>query len=154
MKPEQAFDLVAGMLVRLKVPFQTREDGMGHRVLAGSTAVYINFGEWEDDAVVSLGAPVLEELPTGGDDYVKSVAYVNDLNCRVVFGKFCRYRDHIRLEYELLAGNLQAEELMNALNSVAALADHWDDKLQAELGGSTWEAKEDQLRVSERIVET
>jgi hypothetical protein len=154
MKPEQALDLVAGMLMRLKVPFQARDDGVGHRVLAGSTAVYINFAEWDTDAVISLSAPVLEDLPTGGDEYVKSVAYVNDLNCRVVFGKFCRYRDHIRLEYELLAGNLQAEELMNALNSVATLADHWDDKLQAELGGSTWAAKDEQLNDGQRVVET
>jgi hypothetical protein len=139
MDKMQAADYVAGILARNQVPFQTRNDNLQFRILSGSTAVFVDFADWRQDTVISLSAPVLQELPSEGEAYWKSLQTLNELNCKVYFGKLCRYGEVLRLEHDLLASRLQGEELMNALDTIAGLADEWDDRLRTELGGKTWE---------------
>jgi hypothetical protein len=155
MQPDQAADLVAGILTRNQIPFSTREDGRQHRVLFGSTAIYINFVSWGDEeAVVNLAGVVLERLDTSEETRTKAVSHLNELNGKVYFGKFCLYDDVIRVEHDLAASHLQGDELMNALNVVASLSDNWDDQLQEELGGSTWEDVEQESSDEEEALET
>ena len=153
MQPDQAADLVAGILTRNDVPFGSRDDGRAHRVLYGSTAVYIACNQWgDDDTVVSLAAAVLEQIPESAR--AQALERVNKLNCEGYFGKFCLYGDVIKLEHELLASHMQAAELMNALDIVVNRADENDDELKKEFGGKTWEDVEKESNSEEEALDT
>src|SRR6266550_1203247 len=60
---------------------------------------------------------------------------LNERNRVVRYGKFFfnRAKGEIHVEYELLGDHLQDEEFLNALTTVAELADDHDDALQREL---------------------
>jgi hypothetical protein len=153
MQPDQAADYVAGILTRNEVPFATREDGRGHRVLYGTTAVFITVAPFGDeDAIVSLSAPALEQLDP--DSAPKILSRINQLNCENYFGKWCLYDDVIRVEHELLASRLQPEEMMNALRMLAEQADSNDDALQQELGGKTWQQVDTETHSEQEALET
>ena len=153
MQPDQAGDLVAGILTRNDVSFGSRDDGRAHRVLCGSTAIYIECNQWgDDDTVVSLAAVVLEQIPETAQAH--ALERVNKLNCEGYFGKYCFYGDLIKLEHDLLASRMQADELMNALGIVANRADETDNELKNELGGKTWEETEEEARSEEEALDT
>jgi hypothetical protein len=153
MQPDQAADFVGGILARNNVPFATREDGRGHRVQSGSTAVFIEFSPWgEGDSVVHIVAVVLEELDL--DVSAKTLERINKLNCEGFFGKFCLYDSVIKVEYDMLASRMQADELMSALSLIATTADENDDKLRDELGGKTWEQVEQAARQEAEALDT
>lgn len=154
MQRDQTADFVAGILTRHEVPFETSEDGTVHQVRSGSTAIQIRFADWGNDTVVTLMATVLEGL-TGSDSddpsYVRSLSLINDLNSGTYFGKFYRTPTAIALDHDLMADKMQAEELMNALDVVATLADHWDDKLKESLGGKSWAEVEEDAGAAEAL---
>ena len=54
----------------------------------------------------------------------------------MIFGRLCYYEEEgvIAFEYAILAGQLQSEEFLRALQIIAAHADTLDDDLRAELG--------------------
>lgn len=79
---------------------------------------------------------------------------MNKLNCEGYFGKYCLYGDLIKLEHELLASRMQADELMHALGTVANRADESDDELKKDLGGKTWEEVEAEARSEEDALDT
>lgn len=133
--------------------FGSRDDGRAHRVLYGSTAIYIECNQWgDDDTVVSLAATVLEQIPETAQS--EALQRVNKLNCEGYFGKYCLYGDLIKLEHELLASRMQADELMHALGTVANRADENDDELKKDLGGKTWEELEAEARSEEDALDT
>jgi hypothetical protein len=145
-------DQIAGILTRNEIPFQVDSDGAEYRVLFGSSAVFISVRAWAEGTVVHMRAPVIigfELEPHMGTAYFA----VNDLNYELYFAKFCvlagEDRGSISVEHDLLGDDLQASELMNALELLAQLADDNDDRLQADIGGRTYAqmlaAPEDQL---------
>jgi len=153
MQPEQAADYVAGIFTRNEVPFATSPDGRSHRVLMGSTAIFVEVSRWgDDDSIVNLSATVLEEL----DEAIvpKALERLNQLNCENYFGKYCLYGTTIKAEHDLLASRLQADELVNALDAVAVQADRYDDELQKELGGKTWAQVDADARADEEALDT
>ncbi len=153
MQPDQAADLVAGILTRNDVSFGSRDDGRAHRVLYGSTAIYLECNQWgDDDTVVSLAATVLEQIPE--DARTQALERINKLNCESYFGKFCLYGDLIKLEHDLLASRMQADELMHALGIIANRADENDDELKKDLGGKTWGDVEEEARSEAEALDT
>jgi T3SS (YopN, CesT) and YbjN peptide-binding chaperone 1 len=153
MQPDQAADFVGGILARNNVPFGTSDDGRAHRVQTGSTAVFIEVSPWgEEDSLVHIMAVLLEELDW--DVSAKALEQINKLNCERFFGKFCLYDSVIRVEYDMLASHMQADELMAALSLIATTADENDDKLQKELGGKTWEQVQQAAEQEEEALDT
>jgi Putative bacterial sensory transduction regulator len=141
MGVQEKLDHIAGILTRQEVPFGTREDGAEFRVLYGSAAVLISVREMGDNTVVHLAAPAVIDIDFEKEDrYGKAHLAANQLNRETFFVKFCVYDESLVAEYDLLGGELQASELMNALTLVAETVDNVDDGLAAELGGKTYEA--------------
>lgn len=154
MHPEQAADFVREILVRNNLEFATRDDGLGHRIRAGVTAVDVTFPPWgEDDSIVIVSAVLLEDLEE--DVAAKALESINRLNCDRYFGKFCLRENVISIEHVMLASQMQADELMSALSVIANTANQSVEELQRELGGKTWgqvqEAKQDGDGLEPRI---
>ena len=135
---------VADILNRAQVPFTTSEDGSSYGVVRGSAAVLISFNEAVGVPVVSLGSPVLVDVPLA-DDYWKALETINDLNAKGYFVKFYLHRDEggqtgtVRLEHDLLGAQLQDEEFLNALDLISQIADNADDLLQGQFGGKSFQ---------------
>jgi hypothetical protein len=135
---------VADILNRAQVSFTTSEDGSNYGVVRGSAAVLISFNEAVGVPVVSLGSPVLMDVPLG-DNYWNALAKINDLNAKSYFAKFILHRDEggqtgtVRLEHDLLGGQLQDEEFLNTLDLFSQMADNADDVLQNQFGGKSFE---------------
>jgi hypothetical protein len=138
MQPDQAADYVAGILARNKVEFATRDDGRAHMVVSGSTAAIVNLAPWgAEDCVVNLQAVVVQEIPDSATPL--ALQRINELNCAGYFAKWCLYGSVIKVEHDLIASRLQADELMNALSIVVGQSDAKDEELAGEFGGKTWQ---------------
>ena len=84
----------------------------------GSAAVDIDFDTLErGQGVVRLRAHVLEQVDVREDNRLEILEHLNALNQSALFGRFYLDADRttIVLEHELLADDLDASELMNAL---------------------------------------
>jgi hypothetical protein len=115
--------------------------------------VFIEFAPWgKEDSVVNIVAVVLEQLE--GDVSPKALERINKLNCDGFFGKFCLYDTVIRVEYDMLASRMQADELMTALSVIATTADDNDEELQKELGGKTWEEVQQAVEQDKEALDT
>jgi hypothetical protein len=149
---EALIDQVAGILNRHQIPYSTNESGEEYGVSQGSAAVFITFNEAIGAPTISLSSPVLVDVDLKDDNFAKAHMLMNDLNCNNYLAKFCLYRDEageigvVRLEYDLLGSQLQAEELVAALAQIAGMADHFDDPLREGLGGKPFEAKMEELQ--------
>lgn len=135
MNNESVVELVEGILTDRELRF-SRESGPIFRLPHGSAQVSLEFDDLGGGSVIRVSALVLDELEQNGDDDLSALRAVNDRNRTLRFGKFIwdAEKREIRLEYNLLGDWLQPEELMNALTSVAQMADAHDDLLQEELG--------------------
>jgi len=87
-------------------------------------------------ALVTVRSPVLRDIPDLTDRHA-ILGRLNDLNVASHFGKWAYYEEQglIGLEYDLLGDDLQDEELLTALTTLARSADHVDDRLKDEFGG-------------------
>lgn len=138
MDRSQASDLVAGIMSRREVPFTSTEDGSSHRVLVGSSAIFVSFRDRHDDVAVCLHAPLLEQLSLTDEQRTDAATVVNRLNCEHSFVRFCLYDQVLAIEHDLLGSRMQGDEFMNALDLMAGMADELDDGLKQEIGGRTW----------------
>ena len=111
-------------------------DGPTVSVPHGSAEVSIEFDDLGGSTVVRVSAVVLDELDLRDGDDAGALRAINDRNRTLRFGKFVLEADsrRITLEYDLLGGFLQPEEVVNAVTSVAQMADEHDDRLLRELG--------------------
>lgn len=128
-------EFVQATLRAREVAFEP-EEGSLLRLPHGSAEVVLEFDDLGGGLVIRVSAVVLDELDLEDDREVAALRAVNDRNRTLRFGKFTCEREggRIRLEYDLLGNWLQAEELMNAVASVAQIADDHDDLLRDELG--------------------
>ena len=93
--------------------------------------------------VIHFDAPVVLNFDLNEHAGTAFVA-VNDMNRELYFAKFVVYAGEdgqgtISAEYDLLGDDLQGSELMNGLELVTGLADSNDERLQADIGGNTYE---------------
>lgn len=100
----------------------------------GSALVHLRILPWEDDAVVEVGANVVEGA-TLSPDLLRELL---EKNYQLVFGKFAVGPGGvIVLHHALLGSTLAKAELVRAVLSVAQAADEWDDWIVARAGGKT-----------------
>ena len=104
----------------------------------GSAVLSIAVKAMGDSTVMLITACVLDHVMLDDDEAEFALLRgLNERNRVVPYGKFFfdRPRGEIHVEYELLGDHLQDEEFLNALTTVAELADKHDDFLQQELAG-------------------
>lgn len=88
----------------------------------------------EDAPVVRIGGVVA----FAATDRPEQRAELLELNRQLTFGRLALLGDHVVLvEHDLIADTLDGEELLNAISSVAAVADEWGPRLTATFGGET-----------------
>lgn len=128
---------IHGVLVREKIGFTPSQDGLEFFVPIrdGTAAVMVRPSAFGEEPLVLFQSPVLQGVPFE-EAGARALAAVNLRNCGLVFGRLSYYEEDgvIALEYAILASNLQAQELIRALQIVAAYADTLDDDLLLELG--------------------
>lgn len=137
MRRERTRFLVRGMLAEASVEVLRQDEGDGFLIPEGSAIVALDFYDWESgQSVVSVHADVLVDLRLTPDGRLRALESVNARNLYSKFGKFFldEQRDAIVLEYDLLADAMDLEELLNAVQAVAHLADQADDDLREVLG--------------------
>jgi len=139
MTTERLIQQVHGILARERISFEAGDDGCSFHVPVpqGSAAVDIDFDTLgRGQNVVRLRANVLEQVDVRLENRLEILEHLNALNQSALFGRFYLDADRttIMLEHELLADDLDASELMNALFTVGLVADQTDDELQRALG--------------------
>jgi hypothetical protein len=100
----------------------------------GSTVLEISIHPFDDDdAVIEILAFVVQGVePT--------FELTRDLlrhNCEVPLGAFSMVGQDIFFSHAFLGTHLRGEQLIASLQSVATIADEYDEKLVAEYGGET-----------------
>lgn len=127
--------IVESTLAEREIRFDRRPGPVVH-VRHGSAEVIIGFDDLAGGSVIRVSAVVLDDLGVGSDAEPVVLKALNDRNRAVRFAKFVLGPDgdSITLEYDLLGDFLQPEELINAVTSIAQMADDHDDLLRQELG--------------------
>src|SRR4051794_18714392 len=126
MGARETLDQINGILTRMQMPFETRDDGWGYSVGVGSASVWITADAWGDATAVHLSGAMLEELELDDDDArARAHGAANRLNCSNYFARFCVYENTrtLSVEHDLLGEDLQASELVGALTAVGRAAD-------------------------------
>ena len=100
----------------------------------GSTVLEISIDPFEDEeAVIEILAFVVQGVePT--------FELTRDLlrhNCEVPLGAFSMVGQDVFFSHSFLGARLRPEQLIASLQSVATIADEYDEKLVAEYGGET-----------------
>lgn len=91
--------------------------------------------------------PVLQvwsQLLTGAKKSAKLLETLSDMNAQIHFARVFLVDHMVVAATELVADTLDQQEVVNALSVVSGVADHYDNKLQAEFGGETAFAEESQ----------
>jgi hypothetical protein len=137
-----ASDVVAATIELARLALQAH--GIGYEIEAGdrlmvdygSARLRIVVRRTAESSVMHISACVLDAIALSDDDELRLLRSLNERNRSLPYGKF--FLDppagEIHVEYELLGDHLQDAEFMNALTTVARLADDHDDILMGELG--------------------
>jgi antitoxin component of MazEF toxin-antitoxin module len=137
-----ASDAVASTINLARLALQAHE--FGYQVEAedrlaidyGSARLTILVRRRGESAVMRVSACVLDDIDVTDDAELRLHRSLNERNRTLPYAKF--FFDHdageIHVEYELLGDDLQDTEFMNALTTIAQLADDHDDILLEELG--------------------
>lgn len=136
---EAVIEQVHGILARAEIRFALSDDRRTYLVPvpAGSAAVLIDFHRWgRAQTMISLSSEVLVDVEVTELNRLQILEHLNALNQTSLFGRFHVDADRstIVLQHDLLADELQGEELINALYTVGHLADQADDQLKKEFG--------------------
>ncbi|NJK61202.1 MAG: YbjN domain-containing protein [Oscillatoriales cyanobacterium SM2_1_8] len=136
--PASAFPLAAlrdrleEILRGARVPYLRQEDSLF--VDRGTTRVTVLPCAWNQYSVVRLYAPVSSQFVRADEHLTLFLACENN---RVLFGKFSLDLEArcVWFEHALLGDFLDPDELLVALESVAAIADEYDERIAAMSGG-------------------
>lgn len=116
-----------------KIPLEMSDGGRLGRVRFGSSVLFVHADGAGNEVMVRLHALVLQQVGNeAGQKDLMICKAVNDLNSRQVIGRYS-YRPDIQailLDYELLAGEMEAATLVHAVRTVATAANDTDDDLQ------------------------
>jgi Putative bacterial sensory transduction regulator len=102
----------------------------------GSARLVIVVRRTGESSVMRVSACVVDAVAVSDDDEFRLLRSLNERNRSLPYGKFFfdRAAGEVHIEYEVLGDDLQDSEFMNALTTVARIADDHDDILIAELG--------------------
>ena len=131
---EEVYRQVKGYLDNLVDEHSDDADHCDFYLKFGSTVLEISIHPFEDDdAVIEILAFVVQGVePT--------FELTRDLlrhNCEVPLGAFSMVGHDIFFSHSFLGTHLRGEQLIASLQSVATIADEYDEKLVAEYGGET-----------------
>jgi hypothetical protein len=137
-----ASDLVGSTLDLARLALQAHgvayeiETGDRLAIDYGSARLTIVVRRVGDSTVMRVSACVVDAVSVSGEAELRLLRSLNERNRTLPYGKFFldAATGEIHVEYELLGDDLQESELMNALTTVARLADDHDDVLVGELG--------------------
>jgi hypothetical protein len=132
---EAAIDLARLALQSHEIAYEV-EAGDRLAIDYGSARLRILVRRSGESAVMHVSACVLDEISVDEESELRLLRSLNERNRTLHYGKF--FFDHgtreVHVEYELLGDDLQDSEFMNALTTIAQLADDHDDLLMGELG--------------------
>jgi T3SS (YopN, CesT) and YbjN peptide-binding chaperone 1 len=134
---DRVIQQVYGILSMNKVEFKTDDGGKSFLVPYGSAGVFVDFRDWSDgQTLVNLHAFVLDQVDVAEERRLKILEELNEVNKANYLGKVYLDVDAktIVLEHDLLGNDLDADELMGALRTVASMADDLDDQLREAIG--------------------
>jgi Putative bacterial sensory transduction regulator len=134
---DRVIQQVYGILSMNKVEFRTDESGKSFLVPYGSAGVFVDFRDWSDgQTLVNLHAFVLDQVDVADERRLKILEELNEVNKANYLGKVYLDVDTttIVLEHDLLGNDLDADELMGALRTLATMADDLDDRLRQAIG--------------------
>jgi len=136
MKMRRINQKVKAFLENNGLRFSLRENDFALRF--SSALLLVGFSVVGTQTLITIRAPILRNVPVGGQRTDRILRDLNQRNCESHFGKWVLYEEAqlVALEYDLLGDQLQEEELMTALATLARLADYQDDLLQSKFGGS------------------
>ena len=138
MPREAVIDQVRGILDRYEINFQVAAAGRQYLARFGSAGVFIDFGDHEDSTVVVVYAPAVQALELDLDARHRLLERLNQVNDDSPFVKAYLHENLVQLECVLLGEELQGSDLMNAVYSVASVADDLDEGLVRDFGGKTF----------------
>ena len=100
-----------------------------------SSAIEITFSDAGPRVVITLSAVVLMGVRLEDERRVIALERLNALNSEARFGKFVLddRREAIRLDYDVMGDELDANELLVPFETLAGIADEYDDQLMQEL---------------------
>jgi type III secretion system-like peptide-binding chaperone len=134
---ERVIQQVYGILSMNKVEFRTDDAGKSFLVPYGSAGVFVDFRDWSDgQTLLNVHAFVLDQVDVAAERRLKILEELNEVNKANYLGKVYLDVDAktIVLEHDLLGNDLDADELMGALRTVASMADDLDDRLREAIG--------------------
>lgn len=125
--------LVEQEVARLLGMPEVERDGAGDIVaVSGSAVTYIRVMDGPTGTMIRFLAPLVR----GVDRSMGLLDRLNDLNARIPYVRFFWSDDHVFCGMELAGDDLQWKEIGNALSAITAHADHVDDVLRRDFGGS------------------
>ncbi len=124
---------VQGYLAEVDPDFQEYDSGM-FTVQEGSAIVGISFRPWhEGDVAVEFTS----QLVSGATINDETMRWLLQKNAELHFGSFgLLFDDTIIYSHTLPAGNLDRKTFTATALTVAAIADHYDDKIVQVAGGT------------------
>ena len=139
MDIQTSLEQVAGILLRADLRFQTHEDGTSYRLLFGRDAVFIQFSRWGDGVRVRVNSPALQDLDEGDAGYAVLLNRVGELNRDHVFVKWTVEDRLLLASHDLLADELRACELVNAVRTMARAVRRAAGELADITGGTRYQ---------------
>jgi hypothetical protein len=100
----------------------------------GSTVLEISIDPYEEDNAV---VEILAFCVQGVDPSRELMGELLKLNAEIPLGAFSLVDDNVFYSHSFLGRQLQAEQLVASLGSVATISDDWDEKIVAKYGGET-----------------
>jgi hypothetical protein len=100
----------------------------------GSTVLEISIDPYEEDNAV---VEILAFCVQGVEPSRELMSELLKLNSEIPLGAFSLVDDNVFYSHSFLGRQLQAEQLVASLGSVATISDDWDEKIVAKYGGET-----------------
>jgi hypothetical protein len=100
----------------------------------GSTVLEISINPYEEDNAV---VEILAFCVQGVEPSRELMSELLKLNSEIPLGAFSLVDDNVFYSHSFLGRQLQAEQLVASLGSVATISDDWDEKIVARYGGET-----------------
>lgn len=126
---DSLLEFVASVLADRLGQVHFDEDG-DFVVLYGSAVVYVRV--LNEPVAVRFFAVLLHDVPASP----QVLEVINSINTQLLVGRLVYLQGAVVLEHNLLPMGLSADEVFVALRMIASAADHYDDLLQREIGGS------------------
>jgi hypothetical protein len=99
-------------------------------IRAGSSKYYVSIID-RDPPLVRVWGTLLH----GVEKSAKLFEAINDANTRILQCRMFFHDGDVMISTEILASELDKDELIEACNAIAQISDDFDDALQAEFGG-------------------